>query len=420
MDERVCKQSIFPQGKLTADIQLPTSKSLLNRALIIASLSDAESEISYATVCDDSNAIINAINNQTGDINIGAAGTAMRFLTGKYAATAGAKVVLDGSARMRKRPIKVLVDALRACGAKIEYCGEAGYPPLKIEGANLKAPNDFHIDSNISSQYISSLLMIAPRMQNGMKLHLDGDSRSLPYIDMTIALMQHFGAQAERRRNIISVAPGEYRPANYAVESDWSAASYWYEIAALRRGSKFVLRGLQAHSLQGDSRVAEIFQLLGVNSTYEENCIVIESNGECANRLDIDLKEQPDLAQTVVVTAAVLGIPFRITGLSTLRIKETDRITALQRELAKIGIIIEAIGDDCLVYDGESHLVVKDVEFDTYDDHRMAMSLAPVALKMPEHKVIIRDAGVVSKSYPEFWQHLAEIKELIQAKNHSI
>ncbi|MDE6716331.1 MAG: 3-phosphoshikimate 1-carboxyvinyltransferase, partial [Muribaculaceae bacterium] len=269
-------------------------------------------------------------------------------------ATAGAQVVLDGSARMRQRPIKVLVEALRACGAKIEYCGEEGFPPLKIEGKNLKAPHDFHIDSNISSQYISALLMIAPCMQGGMTLHLDGECRSLPYIDMTIALMRHFGADAERNGTKIRVAPGKYIKTKYAVESDWSAASYWYEIAALRTGSKFVLRRLHARSLQGDSRVADIFRLFGVNTTYSESGITIESDGNRADRIDIDMNEQPDLAQTVVVTAAMLGIPFRITGLSTLRIKETDRITALQRELAKIGITIEAEGDDCLLYDGKT------------------------------------------------------------------
>lgn len=418
------RQVIFPEGKLTAEIELPTSKSLLNRALILASLCDdggKECAVLYATACDDSSAIIDALACEAEYINIGAAGTAMRFLTGKYAATVGANVVLDGSARMRKRPIKVLVEALRACGAKIEYIGEEGFPPLKIKGANLCAPLDFHVDSNISSQYISSLLMIAPRMQGGMTLHLDGECRSLPYIDMTIALMQKFGAEVLRKGSVIKVEQGTYRCVDYDVEADWSAASYWYEIAALRPGSRFRLRGLHADSLQGDSRVAEIFRDFGVKSSWENGVLLIESGGACAQRLDISLNEQPDLAQTVVATAAALGVPFILTGLSTLRIKETDRIAALQSELAKVGVDIRDEGDDALVYDGKSQAASGgDVTFATYDDHRMAMSLAPLALVLQTGKVIIENADVVSKSYPEFWQNLAQIVELNEAENHSI
>lgn len=405
------KKIFFPKGTLTAEIQLPASKSILNRALIIASLAETECKISYRGVCDDTSALINALNNQSDYINVGAAGTAMRFLAGKFASQPNKCITLDGCERMRERPIRILVDALRSCGARIEYIANTGYPPIKIRGSVLSAPDYFCIDAGVSSQYISSLLMIAPYMRSGMNLHIDGECKSLPYIDMTINMMNVFGVRAERNGSNIRVLPGKYQGMNYVVEADWSAASYWYEIAALRPGSKFTLRGLRSDSIQGDRQVAEIFRRLGVTSTYHSDCVEIESTGNYAPEISLDLNNYPDLAQTVAVTSAMLGIPFKISGLSTLRIKETDRITALQTELSKIGIKINVVGDDCISYDGRSRYKNADVEFSTYNDHRMAMSLAPVSLMITNGAVVIENADVVSKSYPDFWNDVAIIRQ---------
>lgn len=408
-----CKEIYFDKGPLGASIELPSSKSILNRALVISSLAHGKGSLHYSSTCDDSEAILRALGNSSEKVNVGAAGTAMRFLTALYAAISGSNVLIDGSRRMRQRPIGVLVDALRQCGAEIAYGEREGFPPLYIRGKKLVSPDLLEVDAGISSQYISALLMISPLMRGGVRMKLIGEQKSQPYIDMTIALMRAYGISVERKGCVLSVEEGNYINTDFRVEADWSAASYWYEIASLRKGSRFVLTGLGKHSIQGDSRVAELFESFGVKTIYGDDCVTIESNARCCDSFTVDLTDQPDLAQTVVVTAALLGIPFKVSGLTTLRIKETDRISALCTELAKIGIWLEVDGDDLISYVGGEAKFSGPVTFDTYDDHRMAMSLAPVALALPQAKVYISSPEVVTKSYPLFWQHLSNISALV-------
>lgn len=395
---------IYFPDKITAVITLPASKSISNRALIINALSGAENQIENVSKCDDTDAMLAALTNLDNNINIGAAGTAMRFLTGYFAMQNGKTTILDGSERMRHRPVKILADALRRCGAEIEYLGEEGFPPLKISGKNLEYPSVLEIPGNISSQYISSLLMIAPMMKNGLTISLTGTMMSVPYIDMTLAIMRRFGITGTRKENIISIPHGKYTPARFAVENDWSGASYWYEIAALLPESQITLTGLNKESVQGDSAVSRYFEQLGVATEYREGNVILRGGNPKTDFLDISLIEQPDLAQTVVVTAAMLNIPFKISGLATLKIKETDRIEALRSQLAKFGYNIEVDSDFALCWNGNAGGVKKNISIDTFEDHRMAMAFAPTAIKFPN--IVINNIEVVSKSYPDFWEHL--------------
>ena len=394
-----------PEELLDATVALPLSKSVSNRVAAIAALTPGMSLPALAE-CDDTRAMLEAIDSRSDTVNIGAAGTAMRFLTAVFAATPGREVVLDGSARMRKRPIGPLVDALRTLGAQIEYAGEEGFPPLRISGRRL-AGGAVSVDAGVSSQFISALLLAAPAMEAGLELTLTGEAVSQPYVAMTLGVMRRFGAECEREGNVITVAPGTYRPApGFEVEADWSAASYWYEIQALTCGWTKLL-GLTADSLQGDSAVARLFGDLGVESGFETDpvCADLEASPDLAPRFVADLADTPDIAQTIAVTCALLGVPFRLTGLGSLRIKETDRIAALRTELGKLGITLEPDLPDTLEWLGGRLPIAGPPEFDTYDDHRMAMAFAPVAVFLPG--IVIRNAEVVSKSYPQFWEHLA-------------
>lgn len=398
----------IPSNIPDTPISLPASKSICNRVLTIVALSDGVSDVYNVSDCDDTNAIINAITmHQKGEkyINIGAAGTAMRFMTAMLALRTKATVTIDGSARMRKRPIKELVDVLCQLGAKIEYAGESdSCPPLLIHQAPMRG-GTVSINGSISSQYISALMMIAPGLSNGLTINITGRLVSRPYVEMTAAIMRDFGAQVLYTDNQITIKQGDYQSRTYSVENDWSAASYWYEIRSLIPNVNLRLASLHKNSTQGDSKVAEIFNLFGVETEYTSDGVLLTYNPKSvAERIDIDLQNQPDLAQTIVVTACLKGIPFRISGLSTLRIKETDRISALISQLAKLGYTVRETEDATLESDSVRRSCDKAPAIETFDDHRMAMAFAPASIVVPG--ITIEDAEVVSKSYPKYWEHL--------------
>lgn len=403
-------------------VHLPASKSISNRALIINALSGKGVTPENLSDCDDTFVMVRGLNelkvkhaapciqesdSPTNDeltiIDIMAAGTAMRFLTAFLSVTAGTRVI-TGTERMRHRPISVLVDALRTLGANIEYAEAEGFPPLRITGKSLEG-GAISLPGNVSSQYVSALLMIGPRLEKGLTLTLTGEIVSRPYIDMTLSIMREFGAKAEwTQDNVITVWPTPYSPIPYFVENDWSASSYWYEMVALTPGSEVVLPGLFEKSLQGDQAVKDIFAQLGVSTTFlpENGGVCLKHTGKCVERLDIDMLRQPDLAQTVVVTCCMLGLPFHITGLQSLKIKETDRIHALRCELAKLGYEVGEADDSILYWEGKRIAPQADAAIDTYEDHRMAMSFAPCAQVLKE--IRINNPQVVSKSYPSFWK----------------
>ncbi len=389
-------------------ISLPASKSISNRALTISALTGG-CTISNVADCDDTNAMRQALASPHAQtVNIGAAGTAMRFLSAYFAMQPWRTVTLDGSPRMRRRPIGELVEALRHCGAEIDYIGEEGFPPLGIDGRRLEAQAPLRMRGNVSSQYVSAMMMIAPMMKSGLTIEIEGGLTSRPYVEMTAALMRHFGAEVTVGESEIAIASKPYKANTLTVENDWSAASYWYEIKALCPDLQIVLKGLSANSLQGDSRIAEYFRNFGVETVYTSEGVKLKHTPESITKnLTLDLSSQPDIAQTIVVTACLMGIPFRIDGLATLRIKETDRLEALRAQLASLGYAIEVIGDTALSWDGSRITADACPQIRTYDDHRMAMAFAPAAVCVPG--LTILDAGVVSKSYPDYWQHLEQV-----------
>ncbi|MCM1355572.1 MAG: hypothetical protein NC212_04095 [Staphylococcus sp.] len=397
-----------PDSFLEARVTLPLSKSMSNRALIINALTPGASQLKELAVCNDTAAMLEALASPPGtkDINIGPAGTTMRFLTAYYAVKEGCEVTLDGSERMRHRPIGVLVDALRELGADIEYAGEEGFPPLRIRGRKLKG-GELSLDASVSSQYISALLMIAPTMAEGLKLSLLGETVSRPYILMTLKMMEDAGIESDYFEDVITIHPQTYSPYDFKIEGDWSSAAAWYEIEAISSGA-VTIDNLAQESCQGDRKLADIFARLGVDTEWEgENggSDLIASPDQDA-RLRVDFSETPDLALYAIVTCAMLGIPFHFTGLSTLAIKETDRVAAITTELAKIGILLQPEGNGALGWEGQRCPFTTLPRFDTYDDHRMAMCLAPISIFIPG--IVINDMEVVAKSYPSFWTQLRE------------
>ena len=398
---------IPPQG-LHATIGLPSSKSISNRVLVIHALSHSAYEVANVSDCDDTRVMLKALGEDAPVVDIMAAGTAMRFLTAYYAATEGCVKTMTGTERMQHRPIRILVDALRQLGARITYVKDEGYPPLLVEGCPLEE-KEVALQGSVSSQYISALLMIGPMMKHGLTLRLEGEVISRPYINLTLRLMRDFGAEADWvSEHEIRVSPVRYAPIPFTVESDWSAASYWYEIVALSEDAEaeVVLPGLFAESYQGDSAVARLFEALGVSTCYDEehHRVTLRKNGLRAERMEYDFVDQPDLAQTFVVTCAMLGVPFRFTGLQSLKIKETDRMAALMCEMKKLGYLLREEEGRVLEWRGERCEPEADVAIDTYEDHRMAMAFAPACMAMGE--VRINHPGVVSKSYPHYWEDL--------------
>ena len=393
------------RAELPTCVVLPASKSISNRALIINALSGMEMMPENVSDCDDTFVMVRALKEPVQEvIDIMAAGTAMRFLTAYLSVQAGEEHVLTGTDRMKHRPIAILVDAMRGLGADISYAGEEGFPPLRIRGKKLEG-GSIELAGNVSSQYISAMLMIGPVLTKGLTLTLTGGIVSRPYIDMTLSIMRQFGAKASFEGNVIRVEPTGYSPIPYYIENDWSASSYWYEMVALTPGSEVRLPGLFAESLQGDQGVKDIFEKLGVETltdgAAQQAGVLLRHTGRVVERLEIDMLRVPDLAQTVVVTCAMLGVPFRITGLQSLKIKETDRITALRKELGKLGYVIGEADDSILFWDGERCEANEVPAIDTYEDHRMAMSFAPCSQVLGELR--INNPEVVSKSYPSFW-----------------
>lgn len=405
----------FPK-KLVADITPPTSKSISNRALMLHALcADQRYAIDRLAVCDDTDHMQEGIAAKLAGaplIDIGATGTAMRFLTA-YLAIIQGETVLTGSERMQQRPIGTLVEALRTLGADITYMNKEGYPPLRIHGKPLQG-GGLEIEAGISSQYISALLMIGPCLAEGLTLYLKGNIASRTYIELTLDLMRHYGAVAEwADERTIRIEPGHYIDKPLTVEGDWSAASYWYEVAAVaaRYGHEvnICLHGMRKDSRQGDRVVAQLFEDLGVRTEYtEQGARLYHSEFRIQNsELELDFTHCPDIAQTMAVTYCLLGIPFVFTGIQSLRIKETDRVAALINELRKLGFVLRAEGDEKLVWDGTSCPPDVCPTICTYDDHRMAMAFAPAALCC--EGLTIEHPEVVTKSYPGFWEDLKQI-----------
>jgi len=388
------------------EVFLPASKSISNRLLIIQALSKGGT-IKNLSICDDTDVMQQAFGKNPDIIDIKAAGTAMRFLTAYLAMAEGETHTITGTERMQNRPISTLVDALHKLGADIIYKEKDGYPPLFIRGRRLNG-GKLSLPGYISSQYISALLLIAPYLPGGLKLELTGNIVSRPYIGLTLDLMKDCGAETEwENDNTIVVANKIYHQQNFVVENDWSASSYWYEIAALADKARFVLPGLLPNSYQGDSLVKDIFLQIGVETLFTSDGIVVEKKSEPQiKKWELDLTNQPDLAQTLAVTAAMLNIPFHFIGLRNLKLKETDRIAALINEMKKVGYVIKEEEKGSLCWDGERCTPTSEPVISTYEDHRMAMAFAPIAIKIPA--IGIEHPEVVSKSYPQYWNALQE------------
>ena len=400
--------------QLNTTVKLPASKSISNRALIIHALSGSQRLPDNLSDCDDTEVIVSALEHNPYEINIKAAGTAMRFMTAYLSTREGEEHVLTGTERMKHRPIRILVDALRSLGADITYTGEEGFPPLLIRGRRLEG-GELQVPGNISSQYISALLLVGPMLQNGLTLKMTGDVISRPYIDLTLCTMRDFGADVEwSGYDTVVVSPKPYVERPYYVESDWSAASYWYEMTALsaQKDDEVRLEGLMDGSRQGDSSVRYIFSLLGVKThfaTTEEGVpttVTLRHSGRCVPRLEYDFVNSPDLAQTFVVCCALLDVKFHFRGLATLKIKETDRIEALKTEMRKLGYVLHDVNDCELYWDGERCEPTADAAIDTYEDHRMALAFAPGAFCMDVLRM--NNPQVVSKSYPKFWEDVTQ------------
>ncbi len=389
-------------------LQITGSKSEANRLLILQALYSGI-VIKNLSNSDDSQVMQQAIASTVEEVDIHHAGTAMRFLTSYFATREGRKTVLTGSARMQQRPIKILVDALRDLGADISYQKEEGYPPILLNGKKL-SKNAVSLQANVSSQYISSLMLIAPTLENGLKISLEGKVTSVPYIEMTLSLLKQLGVQGSFENNIIAIEPlNESKIDTVVVESDWSSASYFYSLVALSKNAKITLGSYKKSSYQGDSSLAEIYAHLGVKTSYDLNTITIEKVGAVTKGSDafngpLDLANSPDIAQTIAVTCFGLGVSCHMTGLHTLKIKETDRLEALKVEIEKLGGNV-AITDTDLKLEA-SQTITSGVAINTYQDHRMAMAFAPLALRTD---LIINEAEVVSKSYPDFWKDMKQL-----------
>lgn len=391
----------FPADSIHARIHLPASKSISNRALILNALAYSPYEIANLSDCDDTRVMIRALDSNATHFDVGAAGTSMRFLTAFLAKTVG-EWTLTGSERMKQRPIRLLVDALNSLGARIEYLENEGFPPLKIYGSAMMG-GEICLNGGVSSQYISALMMIAPYMVSGLTIKLEGKVISVPYIEMTRSMMAEFGVETEFENNTIRIAPRHYTPVHFTVESDWSAASYWYGMLSVVEKGEVFLEGLKKDSYQGDSKVAVLFGQLGVTTEYLPEGVRLTPNRNNCSHFSYNFVNEPDLAQTFAVVCCMKGIPFEFGGVQSLKIKETDRVAALINELAKLGFAIEEPAEGMLAWKGKTIASEKSPVIKTYDDHRMAMAFAPAALKIP---LEIEHPEVVSKSYPDFWKDL--------------
>lgn len=397
-------------SSIKESIVLNGSKSISNRVLIIDALCNHQIKIENLSNADDTVFLQRILHSKDSILDAGAGGTTFRFLTAFLATQEGREVVLTGSERMQQRPIKILVDALRALGADISYEKNNDFPPLRIKGKKLKG-GKISLPADTSSQYITALLLIAPTLEDGLELELIGTIVSVPYIKMTLKMMEYFGIQTSFEGNKIVVNTGVYQPTSFFVEGDWSAASYFYSIAILADDAEIELKGLTNQQIQGDGIIANIAQNFGVETTFNENAIVIKKiNQPRIKKIDVDFIECPDLAQTVVTFCAASGIELHCKGLQTLRIKETDRIAALDNELQKLGLasLVEMDKNNWhLIPSQQSTVNSRQSTVHTYEDHRMAMSFAPLALKLNTLK--IEEPNVVNKSYPMFWKDMQKL-----------
>ena len=393
-----------PSQQLSGNCTITGSKSESNRLLILQALFP-ELELQNLSNSDDTQAMTRGLSSAEETIDIGHAGTTMRFLTSYFATTAGVKKILTGSKRMQERPIKILVDALRAIGADIEYVKNEGYPPLRISGKKITV-DSVELAANVSSQYITSLMLIAPNLPKGLTIRLVGEITSIPYINMTCSLLQKVGVQAKFEGQTIQVFPQDkIATKTVEVESDWSSASYHFSMAALADNAQISIKNYVSDSLQGDSVLVEIYTQMGVSSSFDGNTLHLKNNGTVQPRITLDLVKAPDIAQTIAVTCFGLGISCDLTGLHTLKIKETDRLVALDTELSKLGADIR-VTNESLHLAARKNPINEGVAIDTYHDHRMAMAFAPLGIKVP---ISINDADVVSKSYPTFWDDLRSL-----------
>jgi len=393
-------------------IKLPSSKSMSNRALILNALCLSTKPIKNLSDCEDTKVILDAFNSDSNEFDVKGAGTAMRFLTAFLAGMEG-EWILKGSKRMHERPIHPLVETLIALGAKIEYLEKEGYPPLKIKGGPLKG-GEVYLAGNISSQFISALLMVAPLMENGLIMHIEKEIVSKPYITLTMEMMAKCGVHAKWDGNDLIIEPQKYKAVEIEVEADWSAASYWYEIAALLPGSEIKLEGLKQNSLQGDISVANLFEDLAVKTEFVSDGAIIKSVKKKTKKFFHDFKNEPDLAQTFAATCCFKNTPFLFSGIQSLKIKETDRVHALIVELKKLGYVLIENEIGMLEWDGERCTPEIEPAIDTYDDHRMALSFAPGAIIFDS--LNINDPHVVSKSYPLFWDDLSKAGFIIEER----
>jgi 3-phosphoshikimate 1-carboxyvinyltransferase len=411
-----------PREHLSGRIALERSKSLSNRALIIRELSGERFPIHHLSGSADTRLLEEALDSLERGANLldaGAGGTTFRFLAALLAFRPGVQT-LTGSERMRERPVGPLVEALRQLGARIDYLGKPGFPPLRIgEPGQAAGSGRVAISSSVSSQFVSALLLLGPSLPEGLSLELEGPVVSRPYIDMTIGLMRRFGAQVEASDHVIRVFPGAYIPQPFEVEADWSAASYFYAFAALSEGSDLLLEGLQEDSLQGDAVLAQKMRQLGVETRFEDGgARLLSSSKPVPPFVEWDFLPNPDLAQTIAVLCAAKGIHGLFSGLETLRIKETDRIAAMRQELQKVGVWLTELparlspktGKTYFQQEGQAHWDGA-VIFPTYDDHRMAMSLSALGFLGP---IRIEEPGVVEKSYPRFWEDLKSLGFVIE------
>lgn len=393
---------IYPPKSLFNTVTLPGSKSISNRAIILNALSLSKHQIENLSVCEDTKVIQDAFASNTNEFDVRGAGTAMRFLAAFLACVEG-EWILKGSDRMHQRPIHPLVDTLITIGAQIEYIGNKGYPPLKIKGRELEG-GEVYLTANVSSQFISALMMIAPTTKFGLTLHLEHEIISRPYIHLTQKMMEDFGVDVKWHDKTIKIDSQPYSAIPYSVESDWSAASYWYSFVALMPEAEVQLKGLKKESLQGDANIINLFADLGVSTSFVEDVAVLNKKDIVKGKFFHNFINEPDLAQTFAVTCCLLNIPFFFSGLQTLKIKETDRIVALITELKKLGFVLQETEAGILEWDGERCLTDETIVIDTYDDHRMAMAFAPASIMFKN--MYINYPEVVTKSYPTFWDDL--------------
>lgn len=392
-------------NKIISGIQITGSKSETNRLLLLQALFK-DISLENLSNSDDARVMRMGLAISKGEVDIHHAGTAMRFLTAYFASQEKKEVVLTGSARMKERPIKILVDALRDLGADIEYGEREGYPPLRVRGKKL-TKSKVELPANMSSQYISALLLIAPSFENGLEIRLMGKITSVPYIKMTLGLLDQIGVETSFEGQVIKVGHKEaVKPVKLVVESDWSAASYFYSIVALAEvGSEVTLSSYRENSLQGDSILSDIYSSFGVETSFGQNTITLKKTGDRKPQtLNLKLDDAPDIAQTIAVTCFGLGVGCHLTGLHTLPIKETDRLGAMKTELEKFGPHVDITSESLTL--GPAPIGGSEVSVDTYNDHRMAMAFAPLAMKT---SFFVNDAGVVSKSYPDFWRDMAAL-----------